>query len=40
MKLVLEKLKIDLQERGDGFKLLQDNLEKWTKEKMKEIVVK
>ncbi len=32
--------KIDLQERGDGFKLLQDNLEKWTKEKMKEIVVK
>lgn len=32
--------KIDLQERGDGFKPLSDNLKKWTKEKMKEIVVK
>lgn len=31
---------IDLQERGEGFKLLQDNLEKWTKEKLKEMNVK
>lgn len=32
--------KIDLQERGEGFKLLEKNLDKWTKEKLKEMNVK
>lgn len=32
--------KIDLQERGEGFKLLHDNLDKWTKEKLEEMNVK
>lgn len=32
--------KIDLQERGEGFGLLEKNLDKWTKEKLEEMNVK
>ena len=40
IKFKTKPKKMDLQERGEGFKLLEENLDKWTKEKLEEMNVK